>query len=501
MTSAIPPLCRRVAGTTPLHPGDTLPHVCARFGQPPAAYRDLVAANLHRELRTDLPDGVVATLTGLSQGDSLYVPASWVGSLDAQRAYHQRGVLHGAPAELSDAVDDKVIALLGPNDPTGPLTMDAYKDLMGTLAAWWRQAKPNTLPNSKQELSPFAPPLKAFWQLIGKDLTPGTAPQIPWGEMPFLWIVELSQRGFDWSKVDKNIVNKRLITLIPPGGVKHGPRIKDWSKAKFDPETIAKTKMFAPQWQVLGRFRWDLLPETMINPNNYNGQDPTTWLVQQINQTLGSLNNAQPGQADVSLGPLDLISCGMGQVKLGGSCYGLAPIGLDGSCPAGSLKYSTVCVVSPCQPGQIATVSAQGVSCSGNGQPQPGNGQPGNGQPQPGGPQCPKGANPVGVSCDCSPLGPLFVYDPINSLCVNCGPNAVYNAQTGECGCVAGASAPPGGALGSGCVMDNNTTPPVVVEKTNTVEKNEMSTGTKVVIGVGVVLGLIAAISKLKKKG
>jgi hypothetical protein len=507
MTSSfVPPRNPNVAGLVVVRRGETLGALCRRLGRSPADYPELVATNLSRDLDTRGPLGSCAVLAGLQEGDKLFVPAEWGAALTG---------LLGNAGRISDELVDTIEGFY-PYQPGGPVNEQQYDGMVEVLAAWWRLQNPNNLPTSTASLAPFAKPLIEFFDAIGKFMPNNEVlAKIPWGSVPWGFVTALAKQGFPWWSLDFQKINKILISRVAPGSVKHAPPILDWSKTSFDKATLNNQKMDNTAiWAMLPKLRWDLFPDTQINAQTYKvGDNPTSWLVQQIEKLYPVSANDVPDAAIEDLFPgggggLDFLSCGIGKVKLAGKCYGVAAPDAGG-CPTGTISYSGACIVNPCADDQTPQVDATtGITCLGGS----------SGTNQPGGQSvsCPPGATQLSkTSCDCKPLGALFVYDPVRNECVDCGPNTTYNSNTGECsclpgftpsgidpnapagdnfyGCVAVALPPPVLQCGAGtklvggkCVPD----PPPEEKKDDTTKK--------VVTAIGVVVGLVAVAYGLK---
>ena len=476
----VPAPIRAIAGFAVVHRGETIVDLCRRFGRPASDYPDLVAANLHLELDLRGPQGYCAVLAGLREGDEIHIPAAWVGS-------SRRSDVRGRAGTLSDEVTD-AIALLYPYAQNVPLPY--YKAVVATLGAWWRQSHPGQSPTSKADLEPLGGPALQWMELIGKKLPLSTVEKIAWGSIPFGFVTALGKRGFQWFMVNPDAINELLATNIPLGTVEHGPAVQDFTKATFNAKTLQDAGLDqAKSWEVLSRLRWDLLPDLDIDPQEYSGGNSQNWLAHRIQAYINGLaaQDTQPGSPSDLPPGVDILSCGLGKVKLGGQCYGLvAPTA--GGCPAGSQGYGPLCIVNPCAGGQTMQIDAGGITCLGAGGPA---------KPPGTGPTCPKGAEQVNQSCNCSPLGPRFVYDPIRNECVDCGPNASFNANDGQCFCNPGyqqASDMPG----TGCVAIPSKQPPPPVDGKNNAPAESNSTA-KMIVGGGLFLALLAALLRLKK--
>lgn len=476
----VPPSLRFVAGVAVLQRGETLADLCRRFGRPVTDYPDLVAANLQRELDLSGPQGYCATLAGLHEGDQLYIPASWVGGA-------RRSDVRGQGGTLRDEVSDSIEQLF-PYAQNIPLPY--YKAVVATIGAWWRQSHPGKAPTSQAELEPYGGPALQWMELIGKKLNLSTVEKLAWGSIPFGFVTALGKRGFQWYLVNPDAINELLAKNIPLGSVEHGPVVKDFTKSTFSAKTLQAAGLDqAKSWEVLARLRWDLLPDMDIDPAEYNGGNPQQWLANKI--TAYVVNGGfQQGSQDTQPSDLppgvDIVSCGLGKVKIGGQCFGLVPPTASG-CPDGSQGYGPLCIVNPCSGGQQMQIDpATGVSCIGGG---------GTTKPDGQGPTCPKGAEQVNKSCNCTPLGQRFVYDPIRNECVDCGPNASFNPNDGLCFCLPGykqASDTPG----TGCVEIKESKP---IDKPATTTPASSNTTAKWIVGGGAFLALLAALLRLKK--
>lgn len=510
--SFVPAPIDQVAGFTRVRPGESLAGVCVRFGQPVHAYRELVAANLDRELNLDGPVGFSATLAGLQEGDALFVPAWW--------APGGRPDLEGNRGRIGDEVIDALMQLF-PNPPPG-VNGFQWAGLNKTLASWWRQKNPNAVPSSVSEVEPFASPLLEFYEAVGKDLWKYEAVEIPWGEVPWHLVIGLAQKAFPWTSVDHKAINKLLTDWAKPGQVKHAPPVTDWSQADLSKEELDKVKMGGKDvWAFLHRLRWDLLPDLQIAQKigtyQYGQVDPTQWLSNQITAAFSLNDDWKKSQEEQDItdfwpgGNLDLISCGPGKVKIAGKCFAFSyPTGGQ-DCPQGTISYSGICITNPCGSDQEAKVDLNsGIQCIGGagGTSIPG-GIPG------GDLVCPKGASQQGSSCNCAPLGPGFVYDPFANECVDCGPNTGYDAKSGQCFCLPGfipANTVPGAPAGDnfyGCVKTGGTDPPPAVNcgpgtklvngqcvpveiQKKTEEKQKDEGYGKFAVAGGVIIGLLA---------
>lgn len=477
----VPRLQRNIAGFAVVQRGETLADLCRRFGRPASDYPELVGANLHRELHREGPEGYSAVLAGLTEGDQINIPQGWVG-------HAQRSDVHGPRGTLRDEVSD-AIAFAYPYAQNIPLPY--YKNTLALLSAWWRQGHPGSVP-TKDQIAPFGGPALQWMEIVGKNLPLSTVEKIPWGGLPGGFLYKLGAQGFPWSKVNVDKINETLAKNIPLGTVQHGKTVSDWSKAVFDAGTLQKAGLHVPAaWETVAGLRWDLLPDQSIDPTSYKvGTDPNAWLTEKILAYVGQQGSASqdtmPLPGDLPPG-VDIVSCGLGKVKIGGQCYGLVAPTAQG-CPAGSQGYGPLCIVSPCGAGQQMQIDATGIACIGQG---------GVTKPDGEGPTCPKGAEQVNKSCNCLPLGPRFVYDPIRNECVDCGPNASFNANDGQCFCNPGyqqASDMPG----TGCVKIGGDAPPPPPDKKNQTEAPSNTTA-KAIVGAGVVLALLAVILRIKK--
>ncbi len=550
----VPQKISHVAGFTRVKPGESLAAVCGRFGQPVSSYTELVGANLHRELDLSGPPEMVATLAGIREGDVLYIPAEWVR--------RSRVDLEGGAGVIADELVDQ-IANLYPN--VANLPPDKYKVLVETLGGWWRADHPGDMNPTKAQLNGYANSLLSWYDAIGKQLTSNIAERIPWAQVPWAFIAAMAKENFPWWTVNADKINTMLKTRVVPGTAKHLPQIKHWDQSVWDKASLHAQHMDETAlWTALTKFRWDLFPDGAINPTTFKfGMNAQDWLVDQINKVYPNWNaDAAEANQDTAI---DFLSCGLGKVKIGGQCYGVVPANAQGGCPAGSIFYSGVCVQTPCGATEQASVDpTKGIICAAaGGGPSAGGCPPGaiavNGSCDctplgPGysydpkdnscnfcGPNsvyntndgncycvagyifdpsgapgciksgggCPPGATETNGSCDCTPLGPGYSYDPKDNSCNFCGPNSVYNTNDGNCYCVAGYVFDPSGA--PGCIKEGGGSNPCgagtklvngqcVPDEKPTQEKKEGVSAGQVAVGVGVLLGLVAVAYKLRKK-
>lgn len=492
----VPQKISHVAGFTRVKPGESLAAVCGRFGQPVSSYTELVGANLHRELDLSGPPEMVATLAGIREGDVLYIPAGWVRG--------SRVDLEGGAGLIADELVD-LIANLYPNVTNLP--PDKYKVLVETLGGWWRADHPGDMNPTKAQLNGYANSLLSWYDAIGKQLTSNIAERIPWAQVPWAFIAAMAKENFAWWAIDADKINTMLKTRVVPGTAKHLPQIKQWDQSVWDKASLHAQHMDETAlWVALTKFRWDLFPDGAINPTTFKyGMNAQDWLVDQINKIYPNWNEdaAKANQDTIPGNVIDFLSCGVGKVKIGGQCYGVVPANAQGTCPGGSIFYSGVCVQTPCGATEQASVDpAKGIICAATGG--------GGGPPASGG--CPKGATATNGSCDCTPLGPGYSYDPKDNSCNFCGPNSVYNSNDGFCYCVAGYVNDPNSDMG--CIKAGGDAPPpvqcgagtklvggqCVPDEKPTQEKKEGFSGGQVAVGVGVLLGLVAVAYKLRKK-
>jgi hypothetical protein len=473
-----------VAGTVRVQRGETLAGLCSRLGQPLHAYRELVGANLHYPMTGDgVPAGCSVVFSDLSEGDELYVPASW-----QPRGSHLGG-LEGAPGMLGDGTSD-AMAVFFPYNPQSGLSKEHWADNIAVLSAWWRDDHKNgAAPASIADVAPYSQAAVSWWKNVGSKLTPGVARNIPFGQFPLNRLLAAAKSGLPIARlVNADKLNATLQALVKPGQFPQKAEKNNWKLATDGTfQTIEASGFMPVDWKGLANgIRWDLLPLDQILERVAAGKtkwtgDMTDWLIGEVKALTG-----QPAASgDIQI---DLLSCGPGKISVAGKCYGYAgPANPLTGCPAGSVQYMGHCIQTDCKPGDTAEITPAGVVCT-----PPGGGVPPTDKPCP-----PQGVKKPDGSCDCKEkMGPTAELDDKLWLCVDCGPNATHKPGTTDCDCLPGYVPHPSGAEGSGCVQKGGPgggTDNKAIEKPSA---GGWSTGEKAIaalVGVAAAFGLAKA--------
>jgi|GEM_PF-4468318 len=269
MKNFIPMAARQVlAKPYTLQAGDTPWSIAQAFGQGWAGYKELVGANLHRELLTDaMPPGHPATFGNLREGQLMHLPASWAPAvrraggiavlrdmLDLLRGFMQGVLLRkleqeqkkGIPPKFNEGMNERIV---------------------NAATQWYRQANPNT-PVTDVLALPFINSAIEWAQLFGIKIPMAHADGLPWTEVPWLGV---PFERVPWTAINWAAVSQWVNANVQPGQVQNQIFQNDWSKANWKGTTFFQNDWSKANWKGTtwpkipwGSIPWVLVPWSLI---------------------------------------------------------------------------------------------------------------------------------------------------------------------------------------------------------------------------------------------
>lgn len=307
----VPVVPRRVlARPLVLRAGDTPWSIAQAFGRGWSGYAELVGANLDLPLFDDkMPPGHAATLAGLTEGQELWLPASW-----APRIHRAGGnaTLRDVPDLLRGYVTGLLLQRIDLIQKAGhvlPFQEGHYERIINAATTWFRQSYPNTAPTDAL-LEPFLKSAIMWTTKWGLLIPQADADQLPWGEVPWL---QVPWAKVPWTDVDWAAIRQWVQANMPLGAVQNQLFLTNWSQANWHGKSWANVPWAHVPWATVP---WSLIPWQAIDwdaiwqaPNPADPSDTPTYRLTSALKAFaaGGANPADPTAPGECLPPRMMI--------------------------------------------------------------------------------------------------------------------------------------------------------------------------------------------------